>query len=64
MFPSRYFPNRMFAKRYWPKVGADIVMGEFVKTTAHGVGTLTAVQIGRMPSVTMTTKTKTGAGRG
>lgn len=22
MFPKRAFPNRMFAPRYWPKVGA------------------------------------------
>lgn len=23
MFPARYFPNRMFAPRYWAKVGAE-----------------------------------------
>lgn len=23
MFPSRYFPDRFYAPRYWPKVGAD-----------------------------------------
>lgn len=23
MFPTRYFGNRMFAPRYWPKVGAS-----------------------------------------
>jgi hypothetical protein len=23
MFPERYFPSRMFAPRYFPKVGAD-----------------------------------------
>lgn len=23
MFPARYFPNRMFAPRYWAKVGED-----------------------------------------
>jgi hypothetical protein len=22
MFPTRYFPNRFFAPRYWPKIGA------------------------------------------
>lgn len=25
---ERYFPNRFFAPRYWPKVGAAIVLGE------------------------------------
>lgn len=25
MFASRYFCNRYFAPRYWPKVGADAV---------------------------------------
>jgi hypothetical protein len=23
MFASRYFPDRFYAPRYWPKVGAD-----------------------------------------
>jgi hypothetical protein len=26
MFASRYFPRRYFAARYWPKVGADVVV--------------------------------------
>lgn len=30
MFPSRYFPDRMFAPRYWPKVGS----GESVAPSA------------------------------
>lgn len=25
MFPTRYFADRMFAPRYWAKVGADVV---------------------------------------
>ena len=25
MFPRRFWPNRMFAPRYWPKVGAAAV---------------------------------------
>lgn len=25
MFPARLFPNRYFAARYWPNVGADAV---------------------------------------
>ena len=27
MFPTRYFGDRMFAPRYWPKVGAAPVVG-------------------------------------
>ena len=26
MFPSRYFPDRFFAPRYWPKVGSSVVI--------------------------------------
>lgn len=25
MFPARFFPNRMFAPRFFPKVGAEAV---------------------------------------
>ena len=25
MFPTRYYPARYFAPRYWPKVGAEVV---------------------------------------
>lgn len=28
MFPSRYFLDRYFALRYWPKVGADSVAAD------------------------------------
>ena len=27
MFPTRYYANRMYAPRYFPKVGADPVAG-------------------------------------
>lgn len=33
MFPSRYFPDRHFAPRYWPKVGATAPLGDLVLTT-------------------------------
>lgn len=26
MFPERYFANRMFAPRYWPKVGDTLTV--------------------------------------
>lgn len=31
MFASRYFPDRMFAPRYWPKVGlaSSVIAGPF-----------------------------------
>lgn len=24
MFPTRYFPGRMFAGRFWPKIGSNV----------------------------------------
>lgn len=34
MFASRFWPDRMFAPRYWPKVGAD---GGFTPTETYCV---------------------------
>jgi len=34
MFPTRFFNVRMFARRYWPKVGADPDPGVVTPTGA------------------------------
>lgn len=41
MFPSRYFADRAFAPRYWPKVGAAATGGE--PSTAFVAGERIAV---------------------
>jgi len=37
MFPSRYFANRMFAPRYWPKVGFTVVFNAAWTVFANAV---------------------------
>ena len=47
MFPTRLFPDRYFAPRYWPKVGAGAApsgAGMFIDAAAHSVAGARAMQ--------------------
>ena len=46
MFPSRYYPARMFAARYYPKVGASV----------SAVGRIRATFTSRRPAATFASR--------
>lgn len=51
MFPTRYFCDRMFAPRYFAKVGASISITRFVELTlgarpSYSLGALPAFAVG------------------
>lgn len=64
MFPVRYFCNEYFARRYWPKTGAALQMGELTLTTARGRNVADRVALVGQSRVRSIERGRMGGGRG